>query len=141
MPCSSIRFSSCFIFLSCFLVPLFLRGHMLPPSRSIPIIEIGEILQQEAMDETVPTPTRRTRIRAVASLRKPCACQGKTCLLWSNQRKTQCRSTAHPPLTAQPNKPPPMAKSHTTLSASKSPLLSPSFTPYLPPPLTPSFTP
>jgi hypothetical protein len=32
------------------------RFAMLPTSRSIPIIEIGEILQQEAMDETVPTP-------------------------------------------------------------------------------------
>src|SRR5260370_3128365 len=45
-----------------------------------------------------PPPTRRKRIRAVASLRNTCACQGKTCLLWSNQRKTTCRSTAHPPL-------------------------------------------
>src|SRR5260370_31022724 len=76
-----------------------------------------------------PPPTRRKRIRAVASLRNTCACQGKTCLLYSTQRKTTCRITAHPPLTAQPTKPPPMAKSHTTLSAEPSPLLSPSSSP------------
>ena len=34
----------------------FSRFALLTPFRSIPIIEMCEILQQEAMDETVPTP-------------------------------------------------------------------------------------